>query len=138
MNKITIAGELTDLNTYVGAMNRNRYAGNQIKRDETYRVQLIAQSAMNSGACTTPDHEKPVRINYHWVTPNKRKDLDNVCFAKKFINDGLVAAGVLVDDSRKYVAGFTDSFSVDKENPRVEITFDYPQDIRLHKNTERV
>jgi len=30
-------------------------------------------------------------------------------------------AGILPDDSRKYVKGFSDNFFIDKEFPRVEI-----------------
>ena len=63
----------------------------------------------------------PVIIKYKWYSPNSRKDVDNIAFAKKFINDGLVIAGILENDSRKFVAGFTDEFFIDKINPRTEI-----------------
>ena len=43
-------------------------------------------------------------------------------FGKKFINDGLVKAGVLKDDSRKYIDGFTEQFLIDKDSPRVEVS----------------
>ena len=65
--------------------------------------------------------EFPVHIRYDWYCPNARKDIDNVEFAKKFINDGIVAAGVLPDDSRKYVGETSNSFPIDKENPRVVV-----------------
>jgi Holliday junction resolvase RusA-like endonuclease len=63
----------------------------------------------------------PVKITYKWYLKNKRKDIDNVAFAKKFINDGLVDARVLEDDSQRFVVSFEDNFFIDAKNPRVEI-----------------
>lgn len=49
--------------------------------------------------------------------------MDNIAFAHKFILDGLVDAGVLKGDSRKFVIGLEDDFSeIDPDNPRVEVT----------------
>lgn len=113
---LKIKGELTDLNTYIKALNGNRWSGNEIKQTETNRVSYEAKLAR------LPSVEKyPVKITYRWYSPDQRKDVDNVAFSKKFINDGLVAAGVLENDSRKYIAGFADEFYIDKANPRVEI-----------------
>lgn len=114
---ITIQGELVDLNSYIGALNSHRYVGSKTKKEQT---ELCAMYAMK---CKEEIKQFPVHITYKWYTKNKRKDIDNVSFSKKFINDGLVLAGILPDDSRKYVQGFTDEFYIDKENPRVEIIF---------------
>lgn len=114
--KFTIKGEITDLNTYIKALNSSRWGGNSIKQTETDRVAWEARVARMS-----PVLKYPVRICYRWYSPDQRKDTDNVAFAKKFINDGLVVAGVLENDSRKYVAGFVDEFYIDKSNPRVEV-----------------
>lgn len=116
-HRIIIQGELTDLNTYIKALNGSRWSGNTIKHDETLRVEIEARMA-KIGAI----EHYPVRVAYQWYLKDRRKDLDNVSFAKKFINDGLVAAKVLKDDSQKYIAGFSDEFFIDKENPRVEVT----------------
>ena len=53
-----------------------------------------------------------------------RRDLDNVCFGKKFVCDGLVKAGVLIDDKPRYVVGFVDEFAYDEENPRIVVTLE--------------
>ena len=116
MMKLIIPGELTDLNTYIKKMNSNRFSGNEVKQDETQRVAMEARIC-RLGAVTN----YPVRIAYHWYSKDRRKDIDNVAFSKKFINDGLVAAGVLENDSRKYVSGFSDSFYIDVDSPRVEV-----------------
>jgi hypothetical protein len=57
-----------------------------------------------------------------------RRDPDNICFAKKFILDGLgskYGAGVIEDDGWRCLSTpnpFHDSFFIDKEHPRVVIT----------------
>jgi Holliday junction resolvase RusA-like endonuclease len=113
---LTIPGELCDLNRYIQAERSHRTKAAQIKRAETERVawEIKAQP-----------HEKPaaypVHIGYVWYMKDQRKDLDNIAFAKKFINDGLVLAGILPGDGQKHIAGFTDTFIVDRERPRVEI-----------------
>ncbi|HBT75055.1 TPA: hypothetical protein DEB29_03585 [Candidatus Wolfebacteria bacterium] len=112
----TIPGELTDLNAYIKALNSCRWSGNSIKHSETDRVAFAAKVARIGKV-----EKYPVRIIYCWYCKDNRKDTDNVAFAKKFINDGLVTAGVLQNDSRKFVAGFVDQFYIDKSNPRVEV-----------------
>lgn len=114
--KLIIHGELTSLNQYISALNRNRFVGAKIKRDETNRV---AQECFVQKLSVWTD---PVHIDFHWYMKNDRKDLDNVSFSKKFVLDGLVQGGILFDDSHKWVRGFTDSFDIDKNSPRVEIT----------------
>lgn len=106
---LTIYGELTDLNAYIKALNSHYHAGNAIKRDETDRVRLSAQFEK-----MLPVKKYPVSMTFSWYSKNERKDIDNVAFAKKFILDGLVEAGVLENDGRKQVAGFTDRFFIDK------------------------
>lgn len=117
---ITIPGELCDLNTYIKAERTKGYGmimASNIKKAETGKVILIAK--LNKFKIITP-----AIIKFAWYTKDLRKDADNVGFAKKFLLDGLVLAGSLPDDTRRYVVGFTDSFFVDSANPRVEVSFE--------------
>lgn len=114
--KLIIKGELTDLNAYIKALNSHRYAGSSIKREETNRIYYDAKKQ-----CLTEITAYPVKLKMAWYCRDNRKDIDNVAFAKKFILDGLVAARVLENDSRRFVSGFTDEFFIDKKNPRVEV-----------------
>lgn len=115
MVKIILEGEMTDLNTYVHAMNKSRLGGNSIKQNDTNYVKL---------SCSGIDPIlKPVKIHFKWFVKNKKKDPDNIAF-KKSILDGLVLAGVLQNDTQKFVRGFSDNFFVDCQNPRVEIEFE--------------
>lgn len=110
-----IQGRFPSLNDYIAAERRNRHIAAKMKRDETKRVADIAANS------DMPTFQKPVHVYFTWVEPNKRRDLDNIAFAHKFILDGLVKAGVLNGDSQKYVTGFVDLFRVDKDNPHVSI-----------------
>lgn len=116
MQKLIIQGCLTDLNKFLRAMSNNRYGGGKIKREETERVAWEAKLQK-----LIPITEYPVKITYKWFSKDNRIDVDNVAFSKKFINDGLVMAGILKNDSRKFVAEFSDKFPIDKDNPRVEV-----------------
>lgn len=117
ISKFTIYGELTDFAAYLKAARRSPHAENEIKQDETNRV---AQEIMVQKPEKPTNY--PVHITYIWYSKDARKDIDNVAFAKKFINDGIERAGILPRDSRKYIGGFTEQFLIDKENPRVEVS----------------
>lgn len=112
---LIIPGRFPSLNDYIAAERKNRHIAAKMKRDETKRVADIAANS------DMPTFQKPVHVYFTWVEPNKRRDLDNIAFAHKFILDGLVKAGVLNGDSQKYVTGFVDFFRVDKDNPHVSI-----------------
>lgn len=110
-----IPGRFPSLNDYIAAERKNRHIAAKMKRDETKRVADIAANS------DMPTFEKPVHVYFTWVEPNRRRDIDNIAFAHKFILDGLVDAGVLKGDSQKYVTGFVDRFRVDKDNPHVSV-----------------
>jgi Holliday junction resolvase RusA-like endonuclease len=111
--KYTIPGKLTDLNTYVNKERANRFMGANIKKDNTEVCTLYAKRLKPI--------DKQVQINFTWHCENQKMDPDNICFAKKYILDGLVKAGVLQNDGWKQIKGFTDCFEVDKNNPRIEV-----------------
>ena len=53
---------------------------------------------------------------------NRRHDLDNI--SPKYIFDGLVAGGFIVDDDSEHIVSLTTQCFVDKENPRIELIVD--------------
>ena len=61
-------------------------------------------------------------IEYTWYEADRRRDKDNIAFAKKFINDALVECGVLPNDGWRNIRTMFDMFDVDATNPRVEVT----------------
>ena len=56
-----------------------------------------------------------VDLLFEWHS-STRHDPDNVAFAKKFILDGLQAAGVLENDNRKFIGIMTDEIIQDDED----------------------
>lgn len=103
MYKVTIPMRLPSLNEYINVCRTNRYmAANMKKKTQADIIYFIKG---------LPKFERPVRINFKWISEQgDRRDLDNICFAKKFILDALQEAGKLKNDNRKYVIGFTDEF----------------------------
>lgn len=115
IQRFTISGRFPSLNDYVSAERADRRFGASMKRKETKRAADAAQGLSKFG--------NPVIVAFKWIEPNMRRDVDNIAFAHKFILDGLVDAGVLEGDSRKYVIGLQDEFpEPDPDNPRIEIT----------------
>ena len=112
----TIKGQLPNLNEYTRACRTNRYAGAKMKVDAE---EIISAHIMEQLKCV--HFEGPVKLSFKWYEPNRKRDLDNVCFAKKFILDALVSNGTIVADGWKGVVGFTDKFFVDANNPRIEV-----------------
>lgn len=108
-----IPGRLPGANDFIAANNTNRYSGAKMKKDVEETIMWCV--------ARMPKMKKPVVIHFYWMEPNARRDLDNIAFGKKFVLDALQKAGVLPNDNRTYVRGFTDSFGIDKDNPRIEI-----------------
>lgn len=114
--ELTIPGRLTGLNEYIADERTNRYKAAKLKRkNEDIIATAIKQQLRGI------EVKSPVEMHYLWVEPDRRRDRDNIAFAKKFVQDALVNAGVLRDDGWNHVVGFSDRFGVDKINPRIEV-----------------
>ena len=100
---VEIPLKLPSCNDYINACRRNKYAGAKMKAETEEAIGFCLQSLPRK-------FKKPVSIHFHWVEENKKRDLDGICFAKKFILDAMVKCGYLKDDNCRYVTGFTDSF----------------------------
>src|SRR6185312_2364195 len=116
MQTLIITGEMVDLNTYVNAERGNRYHAAAMKKAETERVYWACKEQH-----LTPMPEGISLIQCDWYTKDLRKDGDGLSFGLKAIYDGLVLAGVLPNDSRRYTGSIHHTFAVDKERPRVVI-----------------
>lgn len=113
---LTIYGRLDGLNEYTKACRTNRFAGAKMKtKNEDIITACIIEQLRGV------HFENPVRLTFRWYEPNRKRDLDNVCFAKKFILDALKNNGVIDNDNWQGVIGFTDTFLVDSANPRIEV-----------------
>lgn len=117
--KLVIDGELIDLNTYINACRTNHFKGGILKKDADWIVEVTAKQQKLKPI------KSPCFVEFSWYCKNKKKDKDNVCFAKKFIFDGLQNAGILEQDSWGSIDGFTDLFFISKDNPRIEVVLRY-------------
>ena len=99
------------INTY---MTMNNQASNRLKQNwKQFIVWVLGELNM-----TNKKIEK-CRITYRTYFPqNRRRDLDNI--SPKFILDGFVEAGFIVDDSSDHVISLTTECYIDKEYPRIE------------------
>ena len=109
-----------DLNNYINAERSNRFKASKIKKEQTAIVAFECKKLINQGL-KIDQKDMPLDFEFHWFMKNKRKDKDNIVFAKKFIFDGMIASGLLENDGWKEIGSFIDVVSVDKDNPRVEV-----------------
>lgn len=107
MIRIDIPMKLPSLNEYINECRKNKFAGSTMKK----HVQTDIGWYINK----LPKFDKPIKIHFTWIEANKRRDYDNICFAKKFILDALQKCGKLENDNRRWVTGFTDKFEYGKE-----------------------
>lgn len=113
---ITIPGRLPGMNEYTAAQRTHRQKGARMKKDAQGIVSIFIRQSH------TPGILEPVRLHFRFFEPNRKRDLDNISgFAHKVIQDALVSCGVLSGDGWKYIVGYSDTFSVDKQHPRIEV-----------------
>lgn len=123
---LTIDGRLSGINEYTSACRSNPYKGASMKRHDAAVVEIAIYKCNLNGLHIT----KPVKLNYTFYEKDRRRDLDNVSgWAHKVIQDVLVELGVLSDDGWDEITGYTDSFAVDKENPRIELEIEVADDV---------
>lgn len=112
-HKLVIPGELPSTNDMTKANRYNRYTGGEQKKNHTEQIAWIAKGY--------PRISKKVDLVVTWYCKDRKRDPDNIDGGIKFILDGLVTAGVLVNDGWKNIGDITHRHRVDRDNPRVEV-----------------
>lgn len=112
---LIINGRLPGRNESEKAARTSWATGANLKKKNTERVywECMAQrlEPINGMA----------HITVTFFEKDYRRDTDNILGGLKYILDGLVNAGIIVDDGRKYVDLSVNPVMVDKKNPRIEI-----------------
>lgn len=109
-NKCVFKGRLPSLNEYIKVLNSNRYQANNFKQAiENELVWTIESSKMRPV-------DKPCIVYVIFHEKDRRRDIDNIYSANKYILDSLRKAGIIKNDSQKYVKDVKDSFVADREN----------------------
>lgn len=102
--------------------------------NEFYRMHHLQQGALkkqnddlvawSAKAAKVKPVSRPVLLRCHWVEQNHRRDLDNVFFGVKFVQDGLVKSGVLANDTHHEIQGISHTIGYDSRNPHIEVTIE--------------
>lgn len=109
--KFEIKERLPSFNEYTRVSRSNKYAGATMKKNIELEIWGYILNQLKSVKIT-----RPVFITFTWIEENKKRDLDNICFAKKFILDALQKANIIENDNSRHVKGFTDKFEYAEES----------------------
>jgi Holliday junction resolvase RusA-like endonuclease len=110
---VIIPIRLPGMNEIIAAAKSHHMAYATMKRKNTDDILWLIKRM--------PKHDT-ADIIIAWYEPNMRRDIDNISAGQKFILDALVKAGVIKDDSQKYVKSIRHEFYIDKDNPRIELS----------------
>lgn len=96
--KFVIHKRLPSLNDYIHKINRNRYVGNKFKQDVQESICWEIKTQLKDLKI-----EKSIILYITWIEENKRRDVDNIYSAVKYIQDALVKMQIIKNDGKKYV-----------------------------------
>ena len=83
---LIIQGRLDNLNDYTKACRTSPIIGNKMKKKNEEIISGYIMQQLRGIHFTGKAY-----LHFRWIEPNRNRDLDNVCFAKKFILDALVS-----------------------------------------------
>lgn len=113
-NYFVVEDKLPSLNDYINACRTNQYKGAKLKKDVENLISTYIKIAKVQKKLKPTD--KPIIVHFEWHEKTKRRDADNVASAKKYILDAMQKSGIIPNDNRKYVKGFTDTIIDDKSD----------------------
>lgn len=111
--KLVIPGIPPSINTW-RSMNHFTEARKKKEWEELVQWEVIRQKKR-----PPRPFQKAITVYRYYFPDRRRRDATN--YSPKWIEDGLVKAGVLEDDSFDHVELVIEKGGVDKHNPRVEI-----------------
>ena len=113
--KVVIPGKFGTLNDFIDKNRRGKgrwNSGNNMKQLDQQAISFYLPRVKF----------KKIFLEYHYFEPNARRDKDNVSgYFHKVFQDALVHKGIIENDGWRNVEGWTDIFSIDPKNPRIEI-----------------
>lgn len=97
-NHFIIKEKLPSLNEYVDACRAGKRKGAQFKRD----IEEIIWAYIKTSKTVSPV-TNPVEVHFEWHEADRKRDVDNIISAKKYILDAMQVCGIIKNDSRRYV-----------------------------------
>ena len=101
MNILMIEAQLPSLNEYQSACRSHWSKGYSFKKDVEELIGYSIRIALNKNELQRID--RPCEIYIEWHEATKRRDVDNIQSAQKFILDALQKHNVIINDNRKWV-----------------------------------
>ena len=110
VHEFVIGQRLPSLNDYIDACRFNKYQAAAFKKrvDSLICFEIRLQLKVHI--------KKPVIVHLHFVEENRKRDVDNVYSASKYILDALVKRKVLENDNPKHVVDIKYSHEYAKES----------------------
>ncbi len=107
-NYFTIEAQLPSLNEYSNACRTNAHAGAKFKKQVEEIVAWAILKGKNSGTLRKVT-DYPVELEIEWHEKDRRRDVDNIKSAAKFLLDAMSSCGVIKDDGRRYISQIHDT-----------------------------
>lgn len=114
VNEFVICGRLPGLNQYTNACRTHWSRGAKLKRQTEEGIAWHILAARGAGKLR-PVHG-PVSMAIEWHESNRRRDLDNIVSAKKFILDAMQKTGIIPNDNREYIRAISDEIVDDTKD----------------------
>ena len=114
MNELIIEAQLPSLNQYQNACRSHWSKGADFKKQTETLIGWSIISAQKQRKLHKI--EKPCEIFIEWHEKTKRRDVDNIQSAQKFILDALQHYKVIKSDSRKYIKQIHHTIIDDKKD----------------------
>ena len=114
VNEFVILGRLPGLNEYTKACRSHWSKGAKMKRqvEEDIGWHILAAR----GAHKLHPVSGPVSLSISWHESDRRRDLDNIVSAKKFILDAMQKMGIIPNDDREHVRAISDEIVDDDKD----------------------
>lgn len=116
--QLFIPGPLPGMNEILAAAKSGHGKGNAYSRMKREWCNIVWAYAKSARLRPVPR----ASVAFEWREKDRRRDIDNVAAASKFVLDGLVKAGVLAGDGQAHVTAMSHAFTVDSRNPGVLVT----------------
>ena len=129
MEYFIIDEKMPSLNEYINICRKNKYCAAKFK---SYIETLICKyiNKYKKNKLLRPVEYK-CTIHFTWHENTQKRDVDNIQFGQKFILDAMQKAGIIKNDSRKYVGQTYHTILNDSDKTYVEV------EIREVNNDER-
>jgi Holliday junction resolvase RusA-like endonuclease len=109
--KFFIENRLPSLNDYIDQCRFNKYNAARFKKTiDNMIIYEIYRQLKNVKII------KPVIVHLHFIEENKKRDIDNIYSAAKYVLDALVKTKVLENDNPKHVVDIKYSYEYAKQN----------------------